>query len=305
VQGRRTTVEAVPPLTVPEGDWDLTLSTSWVEPGYLETDASWCLPGGEPASPLANGGAFGAKVESIAPAAARELADRHGQPVLVLLSREDAVRLGPKRPPIAAGVRLDGSGVVRIATTPGIGAVIRGCAPGLVLDEVAVVGPPTSAAVRAAGWAEALVLLGVLEAREQGTATVAVASPAGGVAAASAAADGTLSVRVEAGDPLDEVVLRSYCVGAAHMALGWVTSECLAVDGDGRVGDLTIRSFGVRRASEMPAVEVEIVPGPPSGRTDDTPVNVSDAVFAAVAGAAWLQQGCPPSWPTRLVWPRP
>ena len=28
------------------------------------------------------------------------------------------------------------------------------------------------------------------------------------------------------------------------------------------------------------------------------PVNGSDAVFAAVAAAVWLHQGCPPDWPT-------
>ncbi len=53
-------------------------------------------------------------------------------------------------------------------------------------------------------------------------------------------------VRVAAGDPLDEVVLRSYCIGAAHMALGWVLTEGLAVDPEtGEVHDLTIRSFGI------------------------------------------------------------
>ena len=31
-----------------------------------------------------------------------------------------------------------------------------------------------------------------------------------------------VEVRVAAGDPLDEIVLRSYAIGAAHMALGWV-----------------------------------------------------------------------------------
>jgi xanthine dehydrogenase small subunit len=33
---------------------------------------------------------------------------------------------------------------------------------------------------------------------------------------------------------------------------------------------------------------------------DDGPaVNGSDAVFAAVAAAVWIAQGCPPDWPTR------
>ena len=71
VQGRRTTVDARPPLLdrmppCPPGG--VQLATQWVEPAYLEPDASWCEPGGEPASPLANGGAFGGKVHSRAPA---------------------------------------------------------------------------------------------------------------------------------------------------------------------------------------------------------------------------------------------
>ena len=74
VQGRRTTADPVPPLDLPAGGpWARTLRTTWVEPAYLETDASWCEPGGEPASPLANGGAFGAKLDSTLPAAARAL----------------------------------------------------------------------------------------------------------------------------------------------------------------------------------------------------------------------------------------
>ncbi len=47
-------------------------------------------------------------------------------------------------------------------------------------------------------------------------------------------------------------MLRSYCIGAAHMALGWVRSEGLAVDADGVPLDLTIRSFGILRAVDMP-----------------------------------------------------
>ncbi|HEX2577683.1 MAG TPA: 2Fe-2S iron-sulfur cluster-binding protein, partial [Aquihabitans sp.] len=103
VQGRRTTVASAPPLAVPAGPWAATLRTSWVEPAYLETDASWCEPGGTPAPVLANGGAFGAKRGGALARAARELADLHGRPVRVLWSREDAVRHGPKRPPVAGG----------------------------------------------------------------------------------------------------------------------------------------------------------------------------------------------------------
>jgi xanthine dehydrogenase small subunit len=90
-------------------------------------------------------------------------------------------------------------------------------------------------------------------------------------------------VRVAAGDPLDEVVLASFTIGAAHMALGWVLTEGIAVDPDtGEVHDLTIRSFGIVRAKDVPPVEVEIVAdvGAPLAAS-------SDAVFAAVAAATW------------------
>lgn len=287
VQGRRSTLALSHPLECPPGDWALTLRTTWVEPAYLEPDASWCEPGGEPASPLANGGAFGGKVASLAPAAARRLADEHGRPVRVLLSREDVVRLGPKRPPVAAGVRPDGSGVVRVARTPGVAEAVAAVAPGLVVEEVDVAGPPTSAAVRAAGWAEAAVLAAAVR------GDAAVTAPSGGRAEAEVADGGSIRLRVECGDPLDEVVLRSYCVGAAHMALGWVRTEGIAVDPAGVPRDLTIRSFGILRARDMPGVEVEVV------ASGGPPVAVSDAVFAAVAAAAWRADGYPPEWPTR------
>ncbi len=286
VQGRRTTVAARPPLDVPEGSWDRTLRTGWVEPAYLETDASWCEPGGSPVTTLANGGAFGGKVSSPVTAAARELADRHGRPVRVLLSREDTVRLGPKRPPVAAGLRADGTGVLRAAATPGLADAVAAVAPGLVVEEVVVPGPATSLAIRGAGWVEAAVLVGSL------SAPGPVRCPDGGWATAEVGADGRIVVEVGCGDPLDEVVVRSYAVGAAHMALGWVTSESLSVADDGEIGDLTIRSFGVLRAVDMPAVDVVVAPetGPPC--------NGSDAVFAAVALAVWRHQGFAPEWPT-------
>jgi hypothetical protein len=205
----------------------------------------------------------------------------------VLLAREDCVRTGPKRPPLAAGVRADGSGLVHVARTPGIVDAIHAAGPGLEVVEVDVVGPPTSTALRGAGWVEAAVLLASLH---DGPDTVT--SPDGATASASVDADGTVSVRVRCGEPLDDVVLRSYCIGAAHMALGWVTSEGLAVDDDGEIGDLTIRSFGILRAVDMPRIDVEI------DAVDGPPVNGSDAVFAAVAAAVWRAQGHPPSWPT-------
>ena len=305
VQGRRTTLDLTWPIEVPEGDWALRLATTWVEPAYLETDASWCVPGGDPVTPLANGGAFGAKVDSPVGQAARALADQHGRPVRVVFSREDAVRRGPKRPPLAAGVRPDGTGLVRVARTPGIAEAIASVAPGLVVEEVDIPGPPTSAAIRGAGWMEAAVLLaaagglagasqagvGQADVTAQGEGRATVTAPGGGRAEATIATDGTVRIRVGCGEPLDEVVLRSYCIGAAHMALGWVRSEGLAVDAQGEIQDLTIRSFGILRSKDMPRVEVEIEAG------TGPAVNGSDAVMAAVAAAAWLADGLPERWP--------
>jgi xanthine dehydrogenase small subunit len=286
VQGRRTTIDLRHPLEIPAGDWAVTLRTTWVEPGYLEPDASWAAPGVDAATSLANGGAFGGKVTSDVSATARRMADEAGAPVRVLYNREDVVRRGPKRPPIAAGVRADGTGVIRVARTPGIVGAIASVAPGIAVEEIDVAGPPTSAAIRAAGWAEAAVLLAALRREAR------VTSPDGAVAEA-VVSDTGVGIRVEGGEVLDEVVLRSYCIGAAHMALGWVWSEGIAVDEDGEVHDLTIRSFGILRAKDTPRIDVELV------HSDRPAVNASDAVFAAVAAAAWIAEGLPPEWPTR------
>ncbi len=289
VQGRRTTGAWGPPLEIPEGDWDVSLATSWVEPAYLETDASWCRPGGDPASSLTNGGAFGSKTTSEVAAVARRLADEHGRPVRVLYAREDVVGRGPKRPPIAAGLRRDGTGVVRVVRTPGIAEAIHSFLPGVEVDEVDVPGPATSVEVRGAGWVEAAVLAAGVRG-EVGW----IESPSGGSATASIGADGSIDIEVRCGVPLDEIVLRSYCVGAAHMALSWVTSESLAVDKSGEIHDLTIRSFGVVRAVDTPRINVAIV-------DDEGPaVNGSDAVFAAAAAAKWLDLGLPARWPHTL-----
>jgi aerobic-type carbon monoxide dehydrogenase small subunit (CoxS/CutS family) len=287
VQGRRTTVEAIPPLEVPAGTWDRVLRTGWVEPAYLELDASWCSPGGEPSSPLANGGAFGSKLDSPVPAAARMLADRYDRVVLARWSREDSVRFGPKRPPIAAGIRADGTGIMRVVACPGVDEAIAQVAPGLVVEHVEVPGPAVSSRIRGAGWVEAAVLRCAVSDVDEVTA------PNGSWAAAVVAA-GRIEVRVRCGRVLDEVVLRSYCIGAAHMAAGWVTSEGLTVDGEGEVHDLTIRSFGILRADALPEVTVEIC-------EDDTEArNGSDAAFAAVAAAVWRSQGYPEMWPTGI-----
>lgn len=305
VQGRRTTLEAAPVLELPDGDFEVTLRTSWVDPAYVETDASWCEPGGDPSPAAANGGAFGAKRRSPVPAEAAELAELHRQPVLALWSREDCCRSAPKRPPIAAGLRSDGTGVVHVVRTDGIADRIRSVLPDVDVVELDVTGPPTSVDLRAAGWAEAVVLAAgaqrggaapagdvvVATTLDDGSERVEVRT-ADGAEAEVTIGDGGVDVRVRAGEVLDAVVLRSYCIGAVHMALGWVTSEGLAVDADGEVLDLTVRSLGVLRSSDLPPIRVGILPG------DGPAVRVSDAVFAATAAAQWRLRGCPQDWPT-------
>jgi len=282
--GRRTTEPLRWPLELPAGEWVRTLRTTWVEPAYLEPDAAWCEPGGEPVGPLCNGGAFGGKVHSEVAEVSRRLAARHGRTVLAVYSRGDVVRLGPKRPPIAAGVRADGTGVVRVVRTPGIAAAIASVASGLVVEEVDVPGLATSVALRGAGWVEAAVVL----APDDGW----IEAPSGARARAFIDGGDVVRVEVDCGDPLDEVVLRSYCVGAAHMALGWVRTEGIAVNDSGEPLDFTMRSFGVLRAVDTPMIDVEIL------SSTAPPTNGSDAVFAAVALAAWRAAGFAPRWPT-------
>jgi xanthine dehydrogenase small subunit len=308
VQGRSTTVALGSPVALPPGEWALTLQTTWVEPAYLEPDASWCVPGGEPASPYGNGGAFGGKRHSPVADDARRLADRYGRCVRVLWSREDVVRFGPKRPPVAGGIDAGGTGVVRVGVS-GEGMTgdhwssvvdqVSSVAPGLVLEPVAVSGPPTARDLRAVVWAEAAVLAaGVRVAGELGMQArfgvpVEVVSPGGGGAVATCVSDDRVEVVVDAGPVIDEVVLRSYCIGATHQALSWVRSEGVAVDAGGEVHDLTVRSFGILQARAMPRVSVAF-----ESSGDRGAVNGSDAVFAAVAAARWLAEGLPPSWPT-------
>lgn len=291
IQGRRTTAPPSWPIELPPGGWDRTLRTTWVEPAYLEPDASWCEPGGEPASPLGNGGAFGGKAGSEVATVARRLADERGRPVRVVMSREDTVRRGPKRPPIAIGVRGDRTGVVRIArpTTneQALADSIARVAPGVDVEFLDVAGPPVSSDLRAAGWAEVAAVLGSL-----GDGPDRVSSPDGSSAVAEIDPDGSVRVEVECGAVLDEVVLRSYCIGATHMALGMVRSEAIAVTADGEPLDLTIRSFGILRAVDTPAIDVAIRSG------TGPPINGSDAVFAAVFAAAWRHAGFPAVLPS-------
>ena len=308
VQGRSTSLALDHPVEAPPGTWAVSLRTTWVEPAYVEPDASWCRPGGEPASPYANGGAFGGKLRSPVAQDARRLADEHGRAVRVLWSREDVVCLGPKRPPVGGGVDASGSGILRVGMTTGasdpgewasVEAAVASVAPGLALERVPVRGPAVSFDLRAAVWAEAAVLaacarvVAAVGPGAQRDVPVEVVAPSGGRAVARCRPDDAIDVVVDAGSVVDEVVLRSYCIGATHQALGWVRSEGIAVDPDGTVRDLTVRSFGILQARAMPPVTVTI-----ESNRGRPAVNGSDAVFAAVAAARWLADGLVGSWPT-------
>ncbi len=239
------------------------------------------------------------------------MAERSGRPVRVLWRREDVVRRGPKRPPLAVALRGDGSGCVRLGRTagsPDLSALVsrlRTLAPGLEVEEVPVVGPPVSPDLRGAGWAEVLAALAALAdltaprdpatPPDSGRASISVP----GAGRATVAIDlggggrGRIGVDVWAGAVLSPVTLRSYVLGAVHQALGLVWSEGIAIDAAGEPVDLTIRSFGILAARDMPDVSVSL------HEDDCWPVNGSDAVFAATLAAAWIAEGGVSRWPTR------
>src|SRR5204863_241657 len=115
-----------------------------------------------------NGGAFGGKESSPVPAAARALADRLGRAVRVVFSREDVVRLGPKRPPIGAAAVYEGDAVdVQGRVVDGATAFSDAAITPYRLDvrqqweAVPVARPPVSTHVRAAGLAEVAVFAAV------------------------------------------------------------------------------------------------------------------------------------------------
>ena len=163
-------------------------------------------------------------------------------------------------------------------------------------------GPPVSDDLRGAGWAEVLAALHVLESLAseppaEGVGRADVDVPGGGRVAVDLRLDegerGRLKVDLWAGEVLCPVTLRSYALGAVHQALGLVWSEGIAVDNAGEPVDLTIRSFGILSARDMPEVVVTL------HEQDGWPVNGSDAVFVATLAAAWIAEGRPAQWPTR------
>jgi hypothetical protein len=169
------------------------------------------------------------------------------------------------------------------------------------ITEVEVSGPSTSVNIRAAGWAEVAVVMSSLRSdpveAADGQITDLVVSPEGASAEAWWEESGDLRLRVSCGvdsdDAAEVAVMRSYCMGAVHMALGWVSSEGIAVDDDGEPRDLTLRSLGIPGSADMPQVHLEF-----TNPTDHlAAVNGSDAVFAAAAAALWRRSGWVTRWP--------
>ena len=267
--GRRTTIGLTWPLTLPVGDW-ADVAHHMGRARLPRTARRGAFPVASPSDTLANGGAYAAKRPKMF-AKGRAVSQGNGQVVRVLYSREDVVRLGPKRPPVAAGVGHDGEGMSGCSGRRGHRR--RPCFGGahFTSKNRCCRTANVDSSARAAGWAGAAVL--VAGASVQWSRRMAPRPRGRDVSG--------MRVRVRCGDAIDRVVLHSYCIGAAPMALGWVRNGGIAVDEAGEPCDLTIRSFGILRAVDMPHVEVEI-----DDASGDT-VNGPDAVFAAVAAAAW------------------
>ena len=138
-------------------------------------------------------------------------------------ARARSARRSPAAPTPTAGASL------RVVRTPGIAAADRvGGAATSSVEEVDVPGPPTSTRP-----ARGRLGRGGRAPRRRRGAGGPVTDPTTGAVAEAEVADGAVRVRVDAGEPLDEVVLRSYATGAAHMALSWLSREGIAVDDGG------------------------------------------------------------------------
>ncbi len=319
VQGRNSTRDVRPPIEVPDGPWDLVLATSWIEPAAVEPEASYASPTTSPTAPAANGGAFGSKSLGMLQEVAAEFASSEGHGISVVETREDSIRLGAKRPPLALGCTLDGKGVVRLPRCSGAAELVDQILPGMRVEYLDLAGPPVSLKLRGALWAELSAVALVLDALRRGlmppprpgtagteeTAPAIWTTPRGparvydspqfsldaGGRAEVQVIGGRLEINLDAGDPLDLAITRSYALGAAHQALGAVLSEGLSVDADGTVHSLTLRSLGILRAGDMPPTKVSIAPATGPARP------IGDATFGATLAAVWWATGLAQSWP--------
>ena len=82
-------------------------------------------------------------------------------------------------PPVAGGANADGTGVLRVVATDGIAEAVASVAPGLVVEQVTLTGGlATSSSLRAAGWAEASVLLAAATGATSSMTTSPACAPA-------------------------------------------------------------------------------------------------------------------------------
>ena len=136
--------------------------------------------------------------------------------------------------------------------------------PGSSVEEVDVAGPPTSAGLRAAGWAEAAVLLAVAGRRARAAAPGHGHIARGrdrhrrgrgrrGRARPSRSASGCAAATRST---------RWCCAPTPSARPTWRWAGCaregIAVDDEGVPQDLTIRSFGILRARDTPDIDVTI-----------------------------------------------
>ena len=265
--------------TLPPGEWDLTLRTTWVEPAYVEPDASWCRPGGEPASPLRQRRGLRGQA-ALAGGRRRPPTGRRARP-----AGPGPVVAGGRGPPAAPSARRWPVG----STGPAPASCGWGCPVGGV-DRGAWAavarcgrrgGPRPVARAGAGGRAAGLARpagRGVGRGRRAGRRGPGprrprAGGPVGDVPVEVVAPGGGRAVvrcrrrrlhRRRGGAP--GRCSTPWCCAPTASApptrrSGWVRSEGIAVDADGAVRDLTMRSFGILQARAMPPVTVRLRPG--------------------------------------------
>ena len=218
--------------------------------------------------------------------------------------------MGPKRPPVAAGVRADGSGVIAWRAT----AMAFGARRGGTRAARARVGRAGGGRararrpawrLRAAGWAEAFCAWWRLRRR------IAPRAVAGDEVTRLRAVRRRRRVVGSVERPGEAMVDRQVpgtILARLHRTRGrrWTSEQVLRLLRDrsgshggglgvlrgpgGRCGrqihDLTIRSFGILPASAHAEVSVRSTP-----TAAGAPVAVGDAVFVAAAAAIWWHHG--------------
>ena len=232
-----------PPGRAPPGDLGSHLADHLGRAGVPRARRLVVRAGRRAGVALGNGGAFGGKLHSPVAADARAPGRRARSAGPGRSGRgRTSSAAAPSGPPVAAGVAADGTGVLAGGPSPpgspddrwaSVVAEVAGWRPGSCVEQVRVPGPPVSFDLRAAVWAEAAIAGRVRAGALGRRAPVVMAAPGRGDRARPAAGPvATLpSRRLGRGGgrcrrrPLDEVVLRSYCIGAAHQALGWVRSR--------------------------------------------------------------------------------